>query len=154
MTNENCLQGLKCPQCGNEDRLLITATIQADVTDGGAEPAEGSDMHWGDDSLTICPMCDRDGPLTDYRTGKAPATIVANRRPLPPDPEGMNDRRAVWAGRAIAAFMAATSTDLEDALPDLLADLIHWCDRKDYDFDLALERGRDHYEAETLGEAL
>jgi hypothetical protein len=72
---------------------------------------------------------------------------------LPPDPEGMNERRAAWAGLAIAAFMAATGTDLEDALPDLLADLMHWCDRKDYDFDLALERGRDHHEAETMGEA-
>jgi hypothetical protein len=72
---------------------------------------------------------------------------------LPPDPEGMNERRSLWAGRAIAEFMAATGTDLEDALPDLLADLMHWCDRAGFDFDTALERGRDHYEAETMGEA-
>jgi hypothetical protein len=80
-------------------------------------------------------------------------TSASEERPLPPDPEGMNERRTAWAGIAVAAFIAATGTDLEDALPDLLADLMHWCDRVAYDFDLALERARDHYDAETMGEA-
>ena len=71
---------------------------------------------------------------------------------LPPDPEGMNDRRAAWAGLALAAFIAATRTDWDDALSDLLADLIHWCDRNNYDFDATLERARWHYDAETGGE--
>jgi hypothetical protein len=71
---------------------------------------------------------------------------------LPPDPEGMNERRTAWAGLAIAAFRDATGADPEDALPDLLADLMHWCDRKGSDFDAALERGRYHYEAETTEE--
>ena len=71
---------------------------------------------------------------------------------LPPDPENRNDDRAAWAGSALAAFMRVTGTDVEDAVGDLLADLMHWCDRNNYDFDLALERARGHYEAETLGE--
>jgi hypothetical protein len=71
---------------------------------------------------------------------------------LPPDPEGMNEKRTAWAGLAIAAFMAATGTEPGDALPDLLADLMHWSDRNDTDFDAALERARDHYEAETIAE--
>jgi hypothetical protein len=79
--------------------------------------------------------------------------MTAASKLLPPDPEGMNERRAAWAGLAIAAFMAATGTDLGDALPDLLADLMHWSDRTGYDFDAALERARDHYEVETLEEA-
>ncbi len=74
------------------------------------------------------------------------------KRQLPPDPEQKNDQRAAWAGCAIAAFMEATGTDAGDALPDLLADVMHWCDRQDCDFDVALERGRDHYEAETAGD--
>ena len=71
-------------------------------------------------------------------------------RQLPPDPEGMNDRRAEWAGRAIASFCSATGTDEEDAACDLLADLMHWCDRNGEDFGHELARARDHYEAETL----
>lgn len=83
----------------------------------------------------------------------SPAGIASpgEKSQLPPDPEGMNGRRADWAGLAIAAFMAATGTDLEDAMPDLLADLMHWSDRAGYDFDTALDRARDHYGAETLG---
>jgi hypothetical protein len=73
-------------------------------------------------------------------------------KPLPPDPEGRNDDRASWAGHAITAFREATGTDVEDALPDLLTDLIHWADRQDYDFEAALRRARAHYDAETGGE--
>jgi len=71
---------------------------------------------------------------------------------LPPDPEGMNDKRAEWASRAITAFQDATGTEDEDALGDLLTDLMHWADRNQYDFEAALFRGRDHYEAETIGD--
>jgi len=68
---------------------------------------------------------------------------------LPPDPEGMNDSRAEWAGAALSSFMMVTGTDEEDALGDLLADLMHWADRNGYDFDAALDPGRWHYDAET-----
>jgi hypothetical protein len=72
--------------------------------------------------------------------------------PLPPDPEGMNDARSGWAARAIRAFREATGTDEESALVDLLADLMHWDDRHHTDFEAARLRGREHYQAETLGE--
>ena len=35
---------------------------------------------------------------------------------LPPDPEGMNDRRARWAEFALRAFAAATGTDRGDLI--------------------------------------
>ncbi|MBC7855281.1 MAG: hypothetical protein IAF94_17775 [Pirellulaceae bacterium] len=73
---------------------------------------------------------------------------------LPPDPEGMNDKRSAWADTAIRAFQIETGSDDEDALGDLLADLMHWSDRNNYDFEAALTRGRGHYEAETMGECL
>lgn len=72
--------------------------------------------------------------------------------PLPPDPEGRNDDRASWAGQAVKAFQNATGTDDEDALSDLLADLRHWADRQNYDFEAALLRAQDHYEAETAAD--
>ena len=67
MTNTNCLAGLRCPQCGNADRLFITGIVRLEVTDDGADVADGSDWHWDDASLTICPECDRDGLLSEFR---------------------------------------------------------------------------------------
>jgi hypothetical protein len=73
-------------------------------------------------------------------------------KPLPPDPEEMNDARSSWADAAIAAFQDETNTDIEDAVADLLCDLMHWCDRNMFDFDRELERGKNHYEEETTPE--
>jgi hypothetical protein len=70
---------------------------------------------------------------------------------LPPDPDGENDRRADWAEAAIVRFCDATGTDLAlaDAVCDLVADLMHWCDRNGQEFDRELARARYHYDAET-----
>ena len=68
---------------------------------------------------------------------------------LPPDPENMNDDRAAWAAAALRHFQCTTGTDDEDALVDLLGDLLHWCDRNTFDFEAALACARMHYEAET-----
>ena len=145
MGNKNCLEGIRCPQCGNEDRFMITADVVAEVTDEGAEvasPLYGNGFEWDDSSMTRCPECDRDGPLKEFRSPPA----------LPPDPEGMNDRRAEWAGRAIASFRSATGADEEDAVCDFLSDLMHWCDRHNQDFGHELEKARHYYDAETLGD--
>jgi hypothetical protein len=89
---------------------------------------------------------------------KPPETKPVTTRTLPPDPQNKNDDRAAWAGKALAAFMQTgtiheTGTDDEEAaLADLLADLMHWCDRNNHHFNLALVRARFHYNAETLGE--
>ena len=68
---------------------------------------------------------------------------------LPPDPEGCNDRRSVRANTALEAYIEATGTDHDDALTDLIADLLHWCDRNQFDFDACLEQARRHYAGET-----
>ena len=69
-------------------------------------------------------------------------------------PRNRNDDRASWAEVALVdalrAFMKTTRTDREDALSDLLADLLHWCDSNDIDFDRELERGRGHYAEELI----
>jgi hypothetical protein len=71
------------------------------------------------------------------------------KRNLPPDPEKMNRRHAESAGAALRHYQSVTGADCESALGDLLADLMHWSDRNNFDFDLALSRAQGHYEAET-----
>ena len=50
------------------------------------------------------------------------------------------------------SFLARAA--IAEATSDLLGDLMHWCDRNGFKFDLALERARGHYEAETGGEGV
>lgn len=61
----------------------------------------------------------------------------------------MNDSRAEWAGYALAAFISQTGTDAEDAVTDLLCDLMHLADRTGRDFVADMDRARAHYDAET-----
>lgn len=74
---------------------------------------------------------------------------MTETKTLPADPEQMNDNRSKWAQHAITTFAAVTGCDEEDVLGDLLTDLMHWADRHNYDFALALFRAEMHYEAET-----
>lgn len=65
----------------------------------------------------------------------------------------MNTKRAAWANAALWTFIEQTGTDREDALGDLLCDLMHWADHSDFDFTAALDRARDHYQAELVEDA-
>lgn len=76
--------------------------------------------------------------------------MTSQTQQLPPDTEGMNDDRAVWAAVALSAFMEQTGCDEDTAVYDLICDLHHWCDRNGQDFNHELERAQISYEEETL----
>jgi|SRR5579862_9635651 hypothetical protein len=74
-----------------------------------------------------------------------------------------NADRAIWGDLAVLTFAKATGQsadvriDPETILGDLIADLMHWCDREKsnpdrvelLDFESALGRARNHYEEEV-----
>jgi hypothetical protein len=68
---------------------------------------------------------------------------------LPPDPDEQNDDRANWAEATLITFMGCTGTDAEDAVADLLTDLMHWCDRRGVKFNHELDRAHGQYRDET-----
>jgi hypothetical protein len=68
---------------------------------------------------------------------------------LPPDPDGQNNDRASWAAHAIDEFRRLTGADEETAVCDLLANLMHWCDRNNQNFGNELSIASMHYERET-----
>lgn len=74
---------------------------------------------------------------------------MTDKRELPADPEGMNDERAQWAGVALRAFRDETKCEADEAPGDLIADLMHWCDRNGMDFEAVLTQAREHYRVET-----
>lgn len=77
--------------------------------------------------------------------------------------EPTNKDRAGWAKEAIATFAARTyggdhpdtmdPGDLETAVYDLIADLLHFADRQGFDADCVLAHAVLHFEAEQREEA-
>ena len=72
MTNTNCLEGIKCPACGNEDRFRIAGRTLFTVTDEGTE--DYGDSEWDDDSYAECTECYRHGTLKDFRITTEPTS--------------------------------------------------------------------------------
>ena len=56
--------------------------------------------------------------------------------------------RANWADKAVHAFREQTGCDYADSLGDLLCDLMHWADARNFDFDAALDRAGCVYQEE------
>lgn len=71
----------------------------------------------------------------------------------PGDLDSMNDRRAQWAANALQHFQNEVHTDDEDAVADLLSDMMHFCDRSTLNFEHELQRARGMYHDETTEEA-
>lgn len=71
MPNTNCLENIRCPDCGNEDRFRIEATSLFTVTDDGTD--DYCDVQWDKDSYAECAECHRHGTLKEFTTG-APAS--------------------------------------------------------------------------------
>ncbi|MGA3101405.1 MAG: hypothetical protein ABSD61_06060 [Terracidiphilus sp.] len=60
-----------------------------------------------------------------------------------------NKDRAERAAAALRHHQSFTGSLDEDSLGDLLCDLHHWCDRENGNFESALDRARQHYDAES-----
>jgi hypothetical protein len=65
MTNTNCLEGMRCPQCGSEGPFRIRCEVLVLFEDDGSiEELSGSE--WDDDSLCECAECDHSGAVKDF----------------------------------------------------------------------------------------
>ncbi len=60
-----------------------------------------------------------------------------------------NSARANRATQALTAYYGEID---ECTLTDLLADILHWCDEHEEDFEQSLQQARNHHWAETHGE--
>ena len=57
-----------------------------------------------------------------------------------------NENRANWAENAINNYCQETGDDdTETGMTDLLADMMHLCDRDGFDFSTSLARAEMHY---------
>lgn len=66
MANTNCLEGIKCPECGQEDEFRIEVVMTAKVKDEGVADVSG-DTYWDKDSWCYCPQCEREGKVKEFQ---------------------------------------------------------------------------------------
>lgn len=71
MPNSNCLEGKRCPRCGQADKILVMAAVTAAVTDDGADldtnPIRGTnDVEYDGASRAQCPECGYQGTWGDF----------------------------------------------------------------------------------------
>jgi hypothetical protein len=67
----------------------------------------------------------------------------------PGDEDGENQNRDERAYRTLLVYQQYSGSDKEDALCDLLGDLLHYANRNGEDFAYELRRACDHFAAET-----
>lgn len=63
--NTNCLEGFKCPSCGNEDGFYIAGSALFHVTDDGTSTYE--EVEWEDDSFARCAKCGREADVSYFQ---------------------------------------------------------------------------------------
>ena len=118
--------------------------------------------HYGEDCTGDC-VEGQDDPVHDSE----PMEPDNDPNALPPDPEGMNDRRASEAEEVLNQFESAFGeapyggisqeqlADLrEQNLADLLCDFGHFCDRNGVDMQAVIRRAKMHYDEETANEGV
>ena len=70
MSNSNCLEGVKCPNCGSLGPFRIWATMEgwAEVDDDGVVDHQG-DVEWEDTSLCQCFECGNRSDVAGFKKG-------------------------------------------------------------------------------------
>jgi hypothetical protein len=124
MTNTNCLEGIKCPACGNEELFRIAATSMFTVTDDGTD--DYADVQWDDDSYAECAECLRHGAVKDFKVrnareaenADAVATPTVKYTPGPWEITGHSHRdyegQEIGTGdKTVAVILTAEASSLE-----------------------------------------
>lgn len=133
LTKRHYLAEPVCPECGSSEFYNTDGSCYWDMA---AQDWLVSDVY---PQRGFCGDCDYES-YSD--------TVYYKRE----DIDGMNADRSEWARQAVEAFQCAVGTDDEDAVGDLLCNLMHFCYDTSQDFSALVERARKHYTAEIQGE--
>lgn len=63
--NENCLDGMRCPDCGSLGAFSIAGRAFFEVSDDGTE--DYSDVAWDNTSYCECTDCHFEGVVADFK---------------------------------------------------------------------------------------
>lgn len=62
--NENCLEDMGCPNCGNWEQFSIRMTSIFEIVDEGT--GDNEDTEWDGKSFCRCGDCDHEGRVKDF----------------------------------------------------------------------------------------
>ncbi len=67
--NENCLEGIRCPRCGQHGEVHVAAMIWTAVIDNGTDDdlQDDHDTEYDDTSPATCPTCEYEGKWGDFQ---------------------------------------------------------------------------------------
>jgi hypothetical protein len=65
MANSNCLIGMRCPSCKQEDRFSIIGSSVFEMYDDGSEGH--GDIEYDETAFCACPNCDWEGTIGDAK---------------------------------------------------------------------------------------
>jgi hypothetical protein len=73
--NTNCLEGKRCPNCKQEDEILILTPMWVSLRDDGTDPFADSlknkgDVEYDENTLAGCPECHFLGTIKDFNIKK------------------------------------------------------------------------------------
>jgi len=63
--NENCLEDIACPHCGNRDRFRVEGRTMFTMTDNGED--DHADLEYDDDCFAICEYCHEGNKYSYFR---------------------------------------------------------------------------------------
>jgi len=75
--NINCMLGLRCPKCGQDDELIVWAEVPVSLVDDGTDPHADSikglgGPEWTEESITLCPECRWQSVMRDFCIKRRP----------------------------------------------------------------------------------
>ena len=105
MSNTNCLENIRCPECGQKDEFKIEATTLMVVTDDGTEVDRYAETKWTKGSYICCPECERVGTVAEF--------TVKERSPRIPA-----DEQEAFAMAFMVGYMGEAPDELVHAFPD------------------------------------
>jgi hypothetical protein len=72
-TNENCLKGMICPECGSEGSFRIEVKTVMEFDDGGESlDDDGDEREWDEDSYIRCTKCNAVGNVGEFQLEDTP----------------------------------------------------------------------------------
>ena len=69
-SDHNCIEGMKCPACGQCEEFRIQALVVTAVTPGGVQDIV-SEFEWDEDSTCLCPKCDHTSTVLAFHAKEA-----------------------------------------------------------------------------------
>jgi len=94
LKNTNCLEGVRCPECGAEHEFRIKAEVLVLVRDNGTQD-DGAGYEWDNNSYARCTECQHEATFREFSINQYdPSASAANRYQI--DGKGATTSCLIW----------------------------------------------------------